>query len=216
MRPLRFSSIVDVAREIHDSLFCGAPHAPTVKDVQHAIPRQSFGRYEDIDDPTRERLCRAVWAELIGGDYPFEPDAQYRRKTGAMTNLHLADTLTLPADSAARSFAILGMRGAGKSNAAVVLAEALHSAGTPWLCIDPKGDWFGLRSSSNGTAPGLPVLILGGEHHRRLCRTVQRLRRLRVAPLPCWWLRRKAAAAGLRQGWCSTPRSKQTPRNAID
>jgi len=50
------------------------------------------------------------------------------------------------------------------SNAAAVVAEEMHHAGLPWVAIDPKGDWWGLRSSKDGTGPGLPIPIFGGLH----------------------------------------------------
>jgi hypothetical protein len=50
------------------------------------------------------------------------------------------------------------------SNAAAVIAEEMHAAGLPWVAIDPKGDWWGLRSSRDGTGPGLPVPVFGGLH----------------------------------------------------
>lgn len=82
-----------------------------------------------------------------------------------MSGLRISESVTLPADEAVtRSFGILGMRGSGKSNAAVVLAEELFRAGLPWVAIDPKGDWWGIRSSADGSGDGLPVVIFGGEH----------------------------------------------------
>jgi hypothetical protein len=34
----------------------------------------------------------------------------------------------------------------------------------PWVAIDPKGDWWGLRSSADGKGDGLPIPIFGGLH----------------------------------------------------
>lgn len=70
--------------------------------------------------------------------------------------------LTLPTNSVSRTFAILAMRGAGKSNAEVVMAEQMYHAGLPWVAIDPKGDWWGIRSSADGKGAGLPIPIFGG------------------------------------------------------
>jgi hypothetical protein len=56
------------------------------------------------------------------------------------------------------------MIGAGKSNAAVVMAEEMYDNGLPWVAIDPKGDWWGVRASGDGQSPGLAVLVFGGEH----------------------------------------------------
>jgi hypothetical protein len=81
-----------------------------------------------------------------------------------MTKLHLSPDLVLPLEAATRRLAILAMSGAGKSNVAVVLAEQMFAAGIPWVAIDPKGDWWGVRSSKDGKGPGLPIAILGGLH----------------------------------------------------
>jgi hypothetical protein len=78
--------------------------------------------------------------------------------------LHVGPDLDLPADAITQSIALLAVRRAGKSNAAAVIAEEMHRIGLPWVAIDPKGDWWGLRSSKDGTGPGLPVPIFGGLH----------------------------------------------------
>jgi hypothetical protein len=76
--------------------------------------------------------------------------------------LRISDDLSLPLEAVTESFGILGQRGAGKSNVGVVMAEEMYAAGLPWVAIDPKGDWFGIRAEGQG--PGLPVAILGGLH----------------------------------------------------
>jgi hypothetical protein len=76
----------------------------------------------------------------------------------------LADDLALPIDAVTQTFLILGMRGSGKTNTGVVLAEDMIGAGLPVCIIDPTGVWWGLRSSADGQGPGLPVTIIGGEH----------------------------------------------------
>jgi DNA helicase HerA-like ATPase len=78
--------------------------------------------------------------------------------------LHLAKDLTLPLDAVSRTFGILAVRGAGKSNTAAVMAEEMFSAGLPFVVIDPVGSWYGLRSSADGASPGLPIPIFGGKH----------------------------------------------------
>lgn len=79
-------------------------------------------------------------------------------------SLHLAPHLTLPLDAVSRTFGILAVRGAGKSNTAAVMAEEMFAAGLPFVVIDPVGSWYGLRSSADGTSPGLPIPIFGGKH----------------------------------------------------
>jgi uncharacterized protein len=81
-----------------------------------------------------------------------------------MAELRVSPDLALPLDAITQSIALLAVRRAGKSNAAAVLAEEMHHAGLPWVAIDPKGDWWGLRSSKDGTGPGLPIPIFGGLH----------------------------------------------------
>lgn len=78
--------------------------------------------------------------------------------------LAVGDGIDLPIDLVTHRNALLGMSGAGKSNAAVVLAEEMHRARVPWIVVDPKDDWFGIRSSRDGKGAGLDVPVLGGEH----------------------------------------------------
>jgi len=81
-----------------------------------------------------------------------------------MKSLHLADGLTLPwAESVTQTFAILAKRRAGKSYTARRLVEQILKAMLQVVVVDPKGDWWGIRSSSDGKSPGFPVVILGGE-----------------------------------------------------
>jgi Helicase HerA, central domain len=82
----------------------------------------------------------------------------------AKTGLRVSPELTLPLEAVTQSFALLAVRGAGKSNAAVVLAEEMYRAGLPWVAVDPKGDYWDLRSSKDGTGPGLPIPVFGGLH----------------------------------------------------
>jgi uncharacterized protein len=82
----------------------------------------------------------------------------------ALSALRLGPKLTVPTDVATESWGILGQRGSGKSNALVVLAEELYRAQVPWVAIDPKGDWWGIRSSADGKGPGLSVPVFGGDH----------------------------------------------------
>lgn len=79
-------------------------------------------------------------------------------------SLRVSTTLSLPVDSATGTFGILATKGSGKSNAAVVMAEEMYDAGVPWVAVDPKGDWYGVRSSGDGRGPGLPIVVFGGRH----------------------------------------------------
>lgn len=81
-----------------------------------------------------------------------------------MKQLNLSKTLKLPTSAVTETFGILGARGSGKSNTGVVLAEEFYKAGIPWVAIDPKGDWFGIRASASSKGPGLSVPVFGGLH----------------------------------------------------
>jgi hypothetical protein len=78
--------------------------------------------------------------------------------------IRISTTMSLPVEAVTETFGILAMRGAGKSNAVVVMAEEMYRLGLPWVAIDPKGDWWGLRSNLKGTGPGLSIPIFGGLH----------------------------------------------------
>jgi hypothetical protein len=71
--------------------------------------------------------------------------------------------IPIPIDAATSTFAILAKRRVGKSNTAVVMAETFYAAGIPFLAIDPKGDWYGVRADGP-TLKGLKVVIFGGLH----------------------------------------------------
>lgn len=77
--------------------------------------------------------------------------------------LQIAKDLALPLEAVTQTFAILAKRRAGKSFTARRFTEQLHSAGQQVVIVDPKGDWWGVRSSADGRTPGLPIVILGGE-----------------------------------------------------
>lgn len=81
-----------------------------------------------------------------------------------MTELQIAPGFALPANAVTETFGILGQRGSGKSTAAVVMAEEMWDAGLPWVAVDPKGDWWGVRSSADGKSPGLALPVFGGLH----------------------------------------------------
>jgi hypothetical protein len=78
--------------------------------------------------------------------------------------LQISDSMALPDEAVTETFAMLAKRGMGKSNAAVVMAEEMTRGGEQWIAIDPKGDWWGVRSDAKGTGPGLSVPVFGGRH----------------------------------------------------
>lgn len=81
-----------------------------------------------------------------------------------MSELKIGKGLTLPADAATETFAVLGRRGSGKTYTASVLAEELLEAGQQVVILDPLDVWFGLRSSPDGRSTGYPITIFGGDH----------------------------------------------------
>lgn len=81
-----------------------------------------------------------------------------------MRKLHLSDDLSLPGDVIEDVTAIVGRRGRGKTNTATVLVEEAFGQGRRFVVLDPVGVWWGLRSSRDGKAAGIPAVVLGGEH----------------------------------------------------
>lgn len=78
--------------------------------------------------------------------------------------LKLAPSLSLPDDVLTEALAIVANRGAGKTYTSKKLIELMTEVGLPTCVIDPLGVWWGLRSSADGTKPGLPFIVFGGEH----------------------------------------------------
>jgi DNA helicase HerA-like ATPase len=52
----------------------------------------------------------------------------------------------------------------GKTYTALVLAEELLGAGAQVVIADPVGVCWGLRAAANGKDPGLPIIVMGGDH----------------------------------------------------
>lgn len=78
--------------------------------------------------------------------------------------LQVANNLSLPLAYATSRNMCLAQSGTGKSNACVVLAEEMHRVKIPWITIDTKGDWYGIRSNRSGKQRGLDVPVFGGEY----------------------------------------------------
>lgn len=72
--------------------------------------------------------------------------------------------LPFPASVLAQHIIVLGKTRAGKSSKARLVVEQLLAADEPVCVIDPKGDWWGLKSSADSKQAGYPVVIFGGEH----------------------------------------------------
>lgn len=71
---------------------------------------------------------------------------------------------SLPISAVTQPMAILARRGAGKTYAALKLAEEMMGADLQVVILDPTGVCWGLRSSASGKGEGFQVPILGGPH----------------------------------------------------
>jgi hypothetical protein len=71
--------------------------------------------------------------------------------------------IDIPRAAATETFSIVAKRRVGKSNTAVVMAEAFYGEGIQFCSIDPKGDWYGVRADGP-KLQGLKVVIFGGLH----------------------------------------------------
>lgn len=80
-----------------------------------------------------------------------------------MTSIRIAKDLTLPLEVVTQAIGILAKRRVGKSYLARRMVEQLFGAGQQVVIVDPKGDWWGARSSADGKSDGLPIVIFGGE-----------------------------------------------------
>lgn len=78
--------------------------------------------------------------------------------------MKITTTVELPTDAMKHHWAVLGITGSGKSYAVRGVIEKLLKAGERVCIIDPKGDWWGLKSSADGKSAGFPVVIFGGDH----------------------------------------------------
>jgi uncharacterized protein len=79
--------------------------------------------------------------------------------------LRVAPGVQIPADQFIESAtALIGKRGSGKSGGVKVIEEELFHVGLPFITLDPVGIHYGIRSSYDGSAPGLPVMVIGGLH----------------------------------------------------
>lgn len=73
-------------------------------------------------------------------------------------------THPIPAAALDQHAIVLGKTGAGKSSVLRLLVESQLEARRPVCILDPKGDWWGIKSSADGKHPGYPLVIFGGEH----------------------------------------------------
>jgi len=81
-----------------------------------------------------------------------------------MNTLHIASDLSIPVEAVTQTFAILAKRGVGKTYTALVLMEEMVKAGQHVVIVDPVGVCWGLRAAADGERPGLPLVVMGGDH----------------------------------------------------
>lgn len=79
-------------------------------------------------------------------------------------SLQISDNLSLPLDWITLATVVYGARGSGKTTLGRVMAEEVTKAKQRFCAIDLKGDWYGLKSSSDGKSSAIPVVIFGGDH----------------------------------------------------
>jgi len=78
--------------------------------------------------------------------------------------LKISSNLSLPNEAVTWVISYLAKRGAGKTYCASVQAEEMMKAQIPIVVVDGMGIWWGLRVSNDGTHPGLPLVVFGGDH----------------------------------------------------
>lgn len=69
---------------------------------------------------------------------------------------------TLPLDAVTSTFGVLGQRGTGKTNTAVVMVEEMAKHGGHAAIFDPVGAWYGITHA--GEKKGIEGIVIGGEH----------------------------------------------------
>ncbi len=82
----------------------------------------------------------------------------------APRTLPLAGNLDLPLSVVTEKLAFLAQSGAGKSYAAMRVAELMLGVGAQVVALDPVGIWWSLRASADGDGPGFPIVVFGGDH----------------------------------------------------
>jgi hypothetical protein len=79
-------------------------------------------------------------------------------------SLKISEDLSLPREAATWVITYLAKRGAGKTYCSGVQAEEMLKNNVPIVVLDGMSTWWGLRVSSDGLHPGLPIVVFGGEH----------------------------------------------------
>lgn len=78
--------------------------------------------------------------------------------------LRISEDQTLPLDAITQRISVLGRTGSGKSHTGMVVVEEVLQLHQQTVILDPKGDFWGLRSSKDGKKKGYGIAVFGGEH----------------------------------------------------
>lgn len=70
-------------------------------------------------------------------------------------------SFVVPSGALSQHITVLGKAGACKSSALRHVAEHILSLKKRVCIIDPKGDWWGLKSSADGKGLGFPIYAFG-------------------------------------------------------
>src|SRR5262245_28240225 len=79
-----------------------------------------------------------------------------------MKKITISPDLALPIDVLTMRTALYGAPGSGKTTFGRLLAEKIHAERHRFCAIDLKNDWWGLKSSADGSQAGIPLVIFGG------------------------------------------------------
>ena len=80
------------------------------------------------------------------------------------TDIQLSPDVAIPLDAVTQTFAVLAVKGSGKSYLSSVMAEEMLKNNQQIVVLDPTGAWWGLQSSADGKKEGFPIVIFGGDH----------------------------------------------------
>jgi hypothetical protein len=78
--------------------------------------------------------------------------------------LRISPQFSFPLELITDRAMILATTGAGKTYLERVVVEEVATAKQQVVVLDPKGDFWGLRSSADGKSPGFSIPVFGGEH----------------------------------------------------
>jgi len=78
--------------------------------------------------------------------------------------MKIASNVELPIDAVTQTMAFIGRKGAGKTYAAIKMAELMLENSAQVIALDPVGNWYGLRTLSDGKSTGFNIPVFGGSH----------------------------------------------------